>query len=58
MARYPTVPNIEAAMPNYARAVADSVAFYQKLQSRPGLDMNAELAALKAQLQADFDAAP
>jgi hypothetical protein len=38
--------------------VADSVAFYQKLQSRPGLDMNAELAALKAQLQADFDAAP
>jgi multiple sugar transport system substrate-binding protein len=57
MAAYPAIPGQEADMPNATQAIKDYGAFYAKLQSQPGVDINAELAKLKDQLQTDFDKA-
>lgn len=45
-------------MPNHVRATTDDNAFYTKLQTKGGLNLDAEIANFKAALQADFDAAP
>jgi multiple sugar transport system substrate-binding protein len=56
MAKYPAVPSHEANMPNFLQATTDCGTFYTRLQTTPGLDLDAELDALRAALQADFDA--
>jgi multiple sugar transport system substrate-binding protein len=56
MAKYAASPTHQDAMPNYAKATADDQAFYAKLQSQSGLDLDNEIANFKASLQADFDA--
>ncbi len=55
MQKYPAVPSIEADMPNFTQANNDYTAFYTKLQSKSGLNINTELTALQATLQKDFD---
>ncbi len=58
MLAHPASPSHDASMPNFAAAIADYTAFFTRLQATPGLDLDAELAALRARLQADFDAVP
>jgi multiple sugar transport system substrate-binding protein len=55
MAAHPAVPSHEANMPAFTKASDDYGAFYTKLQSTKGLDVNAELEKLRATLQTDFD---
>jgi multiple sugar transport system substrate-binding protein len=55
MAAYTAIPSHEADMPNATQAIKDYGDFFTALQSRPGLDVDAELAKLKDRLQADFD---
>ena len=47
MLGYPDMPNHQAYVPNYAEAKAAFQAFQNKYRTTPGLDMDAELAALK-----------
>jgi hypothetical protein len=56
MAKYAASPTHQDPMPNYTRALNDDKAFYLKLQGRGGLNLDAEIAKLKAKLQADFNA--
>jgi multiple sugar transport system substrate-binding protein len=56
MARHPALPSLDAFLPNNAKSKADIDAFLTTLQNKPTLDVAAELAKLKATLQADFDA--
>jgi multiple sugar transport system substrate-binding protein len=56
MQKHAAVPSIEANMPNFTQASNDYGAFYTKLQNKSGLDVTAELSALKVTLQKDFDA--
>ena len=56
MAKYAASPAFDAPMPNYNKATADDQAFYTRLQSQRGLNVDAEIAKLKAKLQADFNA--
>jgi multiple sugar transport system substrate-binding protein len=58
MSKYPAIPSHEADMPNPVKAIEDYGAFYTRLQNTPGLDVDAELDALRITLQADFDAGP
>jgi multiple sugar transport system substrate-binding protein len=55
MLKYPTVPSHEALMPANKQAIDDYTAFKSKLESKSGLDVNAELATLQKTLQKDFD---
>ncbi len=55
MLAYPDVPNHQSWMPNYAKAKAALQAFQNKYRTTSGLDMDAELAALKVTLQGIFD---
>ena len=55
MERYAASPTHEAAVPNYVRAITDDQALYTRLQSKPGLNLNTEIANFKAKLQADFN---
>jgi multiple sugar transport system substrate-binding protein len=55
MSKYPALPNHEALLPNDAQSVKDAEAFFEKLQTRVRLDINAELGKLQATLQKDFD---
>ena len=57
MAKYAASPTHQDAMPNYVKATTDDQAFYTKLQSKGGLNMDTEIAGLKATLQADFASA-
>jgi len=58
MLKYAASPTHQDSMPNYSKATADDQAFYLQLQSKGGLNLDAEIAKLKAKLQADFKAAP
>jgi multiple sugar transport system substrate-binding protein len=57
MENYAVVPSHESDMPNATQAWNDIDAFGTKLQNTPGLVVADQLAALKAKLQTDFDAA-
>jgi multiple sugar transport system substrate-binding protein len=52
---YPDNPNHESGMPNFLKATDTYSAFGAKYQSTPDLDLDAELDALVAQLQSNFD---
>jgi multiple sugar transport system substrate-binding protein len=52
---YPDIPNNQSYVPNYGEAKAAFQAFQNKVRTTPGLDMDAELAALKTTLQGIFD---
>jgi len=55
MLAYPDIPNNQSFVPNYAEAKAAFQAFQNKVRTTPGLDIDAELAALKTTLQGIFD---
>jgi multiple sugar transport system substrate-binding protein len=57
MLAYPDIPNHQAFVPNYAKAKAAWQAFQNKYRTTPGVDIDAELAALKTTLQGIFDEA-
>ena len=50
-------PTHQDPFPNYVKGTTDDQAFYTKLQSTGGLNMDTEIAAFKATLQKDFDSA-
>jgi multiple sugar transport system substrate-binding protein len=52
---YPDNPNHESGMPNFLKASDTYGTFGAKYQSTPGLDLDAELDALQAELQKVFD---
>jgi multiple sugar transport system substrate-binding protein len=52
---YPDNPNHESGMPNFLKASDTYGTFGAKYQSTPGLDIDAELDALQAELQKVFD---
>jgi hypothetical protein len=58
MVKYAASPTHQDWMPSYIRATTDDNAFYTKLQTKGGLNLDIEIAKFKATLQADFDAAP
>ena len=49
------VPNFESYMPEYNKSLDLLITFGTKWQATPGLDLDAEMADLKTQLQAIFD---
>jgi multiple sugar transport system substrate-binding protein len=57
MAKYAASPTHQDPMPNYVKATTDDQAFYDKLQSTGGLNLDTEIAKLKTTLQADFASA-
>jgi multiple sugar transport system substrate-binding protein len=57
MLSFPDIPNHQADLPNYAKAIAALQAFQSKYRTTPGLDVDAELATLKTTLQGIFDSA-
>lgn len=54
---YPDIPNHEEGMPSFLEASAAYVAYGQIVDNNADADVNAELDALQAELQAIFDAA-
>jgi multiple sugar transport system substrate-binding protein len=56
MVGYPAIPGHDASMPNHMQSVTDFEDFFSMIQKTPGLDLDAELDALRSRLQADFDA--
>lgn len=58
MLNYPDLPNHEAWMPDYAQSKTILDAWRTFLDQTPGLDMDAEIAKLKADLDAVFKQAP
>jgi multiple sugar transport system substrate-binding protein len=52
---YADVPNFESYMPAYNESLDLIGTFGTKWQTTPGLDIDAEVADLKAQLQAIWD---
>jgi multiple sugar transport system substrate-binding protein len=56
MSKYAASPTHQDAFPNYVKGTADDQAFYTTLQSKSGLNLDAEIAKFKATLQADFKA--
>jgi len=52
---YPDVPNHESNLPNYAKAYDRIGAFQTLYETEPGLDIDAELDKLEADLQVIFD---
>jgi multiple sugar transport system substrate-binding protein len=55
--KYAASPTHQDPFPNYVKGTTDDQAFYTKLQSTGGLNMDTEIAAFKATLQKDFDSA-
>ena len=55
--KYAASPTHQDPFPNYVKGTTDDQAFYTKLQSTGGLNMDNEIAAFKATLQKDFDSA-
>jgi multiple sugar transport system substrate-binding protein len=53
--QYAENPNHESFMPNYLKAKDRIGAFQTLYRGTPGLDIDAELATLEADLQAIFD---
>ena len=51
-------PNSENAMPNYNKSLDTLAKYLTRWTSTPGLDMDAEFAKLKTELQAVWDSAP
>jgi len=58
MLNYPDLPNHEAWLPNLAQANSLLGAFRTTMDSTPGLDIDAEIAKLEADLNAAYEAAP
>jgi ABC-type glycerol-3-phosphate transport system substrate-binding protein len=56
MVPYAASPTDQDPMPNYIKATDDDQAFYTELQTKPGLDLDTEIARFKATLQADVNA--
>jgi hypothetical protein len=56
MSKYAASPTHQDQMPNYIKVTADDQAFYTTLQSKSGLNLDAEIAKFKATFQADFNA--
>ena len=52
---YPDIPNHESNLPNYSKAYDRIGAFQSLYETEPGLDIDAELDLLVADLQAIFD---
>jgi multiple sugar transport system substrate-binding protein len=57
MVAHPAMPSHEANMPAFTQSNNDANAFKTLLESKAGLDVNAELTKLQATLQKDFDGA-
>jgi multiple sugar transport system substrate-binding protein len=57
MEKYPAVPSHEADMPNFLKVINLYGAFYTKLQSQAGLNVDTELTKLQADIQKAFDEA-
>jgi multiple sugar transport system substrate-binding protein len=57
MTKYAASPTHQDPMPSYVKATQDDQALYTKLQTKGGLNLDAEIAKFKATLQADFDSA-
>ena len=57
MAKYAASPTHQDTTPNIVKVTTDDQAFYTKLQSKGGLNLDTEIAGLKATLQADFASA-
>jgi multiple sugar transport system substrate-binding protein len=57
MLAYPDIPNHQSWVPDYSSVRSAMQAFGDKYRTTPGLDMDAELAALQTTLQGIFDAA-
>jgi multiple sugar transport system substrate-binding protein len=55
MTKYAASPTHQDPMSSYVKATQDDQAFYTELQTKPGLNLDTEIAKFKAQLQADFD---
>ena len=55
--QFADVPNFESPMPNYNKAFDTIYAAGSDWQTKPNLDLDAEIAKLKTQLQAVFDQA-
>jgi ABC-type glycerol-3-phosphate transport system substrate-binding protein len=58
MAARPAIPHQQSPVPNALQASNDVYAFLQDLISKPGLNIDDLIDALRAKLQADFDASP
>jgi hypothetical protein len=56
MLKYAASPTHQDWMPNYSKALNLDKALYARLQTKGGLNVDAEIARLKAALQADFSA--
>ena len=56
MVKYAASPTHQDPFPNYVKGTTDDQAFYTLLQTKGNLDVDMEIAKLKATLQADFDA--
>lgn len=57
MQNYPAIPSHEVDMPNFLKVINLYNAFYTKLQSQAGLNVDNELTKLKADIQKAFDEA-
>lgn len=55
--KYPDIPSSEGWKPNFNKSVDAASKFGTKMLNRPGLDIDAEAAKLRTQLQALFDSA-
>jgi multiple sugar transport system substrate-binding protein len=55
MQNYPAIPSHEVDMPNFLKVINLYNAFYTKLQSQAGLNVDTELTKLKADIQKAFD---
>lgn len=58
MLGFSELPNHEANMPNFLKSDAAIKSFQSKILTTGGLDIDAEIASLVAELQSDFDAQP
>ncbi len=58
MLPYPDIPHHEAWMPNMSKSESAIDAFYSKMSSTPGLDLNTEFNTLQDTLTGLFKAAP
>jgi multiple sugar transport system substrate-binding protein len=56
MSKHAASPTHQDVFPSYVKGTTDDQAFYTKLQSKGGLNLDAEIAKFKATLQADFNA--
>ena len=55
MSKYPAVPSHETGMPGFEKASQVLTSFLSRLETKRGLNIDAEIANLKRQLQAAFD---